>query len=249
MLKRRYSKRTRELYGGEIRRYLNWLNGRKPSQETAQEYLEHLEEEGKATNTIATAANAIRAYFKGRGKPVTLDTAGVSIGEPRYITMEELYRILEACQTPLERCLVTILFDTACRPSEILRVELDGIDWEQGFVHVVRKGGREADVNISKKGLDAVREWLEVRKSRSKRLFMDWEYYDVWKLFKELGKRAGVSNFTPHRLRHSRAVQALEQGVDLHDIQMMLGHMSIATTANIYGRLRPAHLKARIPDW
>ena len=249
MLKRRYSKRTREIYESGIRRYREWLDGRKPSQETAQEYLDHLEEKGKAPNTIAVAANAIRAYFKGKRQAITLDTPSIAMGEPKYITMEELYRILEACQTRLEKCLVTVLFDTGCRIGEVLGLALDGIDWEQGFIHVVRKGGREADVNISQKGLDALREWLEGRQSRSKQVFMDWGRNDVWQLFKALGKRAGVPDFTPHRLRHSRAVQALEAGVDLHDIQMMLGHVNISTTANLYARLRPAHLKERIPDW
>lgn len=249
MRKRRYGKRTKELYESRMRRYLKWLDGRKPSQETAQEFLDDLEAQGRAPNTIAAHGNAIRAYFKEKGQMVSFDTPGITIGEPRYITVEELYRILEACQTPLERCLVTVLFDTGCQVGEILGLKVDEIDWDQGFIHVVRKGGREADVNISEKGLATVREFLEVRKSRSKRVFMDWEYSDVWKLFKDLGKRAGVPDFTAHRLRHARAVQMLEAGVELHDIQMVLGHVSITTTANIYSRLRPARLKARIPDW
>ena len=249
MVSRRFSKTTRETYNGHVRRFQEWLDGRKPSEGTAQEYIDHLETLGKAPNTIATCANALRAYFSGRRRTVKLHSPTITVREPRYITMDELYRVLGACQTPLERCLVTVLFDTAVRVGELLELTIDGIDWERGFIHVVRKGGREADVNISDKGLDALREWLGVRKSRSKRVFMDWEHYDVWRLFKQLGERAGVPDLTPHRLRHSRAVQALEEDVDLHDIQMMLGHVNISTTANIYGRLRPAHLKRHIPDW
>lgn len=249
MLKRRYSKRTKELYESEMRRYKEWLDGRKPSQKTAQEYLDHLEEKGLAPNTIAVAACAIKSYFKGRHQLVSLDTPGVSTGEPKYITMDELYRILEACQTPLERCLVTVLFDTGCRVGELMGLAVNGIDWEQGFIHVVRKGGREADVDISQKGLATLREWLSVRKSRSRRVFMDWERYDVWRLFKQLGERAGVPDFTPHLLRHSRAVQAIKAGVDLHGIQRMLGHVAISTTARLYAGLLPAHLTERIPDW
>lgn len=249
MLKRGYSKRTRELYEREIRRYQEWLDGRKPSQKTAQEYLDHLEAEGKAPNTIAIAGNAIRAYFKGKRQAITLDTPSISLGEPKYITVEELYRILEVADTPLRRCLVTVLFDTALRISELLGLTVDGIDWGQGFIHIVRKGGREADVNISQKGLATLREWLEARQFRSKRVFANLARYDAWRLFKQLGEKAGVPNFTPHRLRHSRAVQALEAGVDLHHVQMMLGHVNISTTANLYARLRPAELKEHIPDW
>jgi len=245
----RHSKSTEKTYGAHVGRFQVWLDGREPSEATAQEYVDHLEEEGKAPNTIATCANALRDYFGQKGQVVKLVSPTIRLGEPRYKTVEEVYRILEGARTPLELCLVTVLFDTAVRIQELLDLQVDGIDWDQGFIHVVRKGGREADVNISDKGLAALKAWLEVRKFRSKQVFKNLSYYDVWRIFRDLGKRAGVPDFTPHTLRHARAVQMLNAGAELHDVQRALGHTSIATTANIYGRLRPADLKQRIPDW
>jgi len=249
MLRGRFSDKTRIRYEGIISQFCTWLDGQEPSADLAQEYLDHLEEQGKAPNTIATAGNALRALFRSQGQEIKLITPRITIGEPRYKTIDEIYRVLEVAKSPLDRCLVTVLFDTAVRVGELLDLRVDGIDWEHGFIHITRKGGREADVNISEKGLATLREWLDARQFHSKRVFANLKYYDVWRIFKDLGKKAGVPDFTPHTLRHSRAVQMLDAGVDLHDIQMALGHVSIATTANIYARLRPTALKARIPDW
>lgn len=249
MLKGRFSDSTQATYGACIRRFHAWLDGQEPTGQLAQEYLDHLEARGKKPNTIATAGNALRALFRSNGQEVKLDAPTIRVGEPRYKTVEEVYRILEVATSPLDRCLVTVLFDTAVRIGELLELQVNGIDWEGGFIHVVRKGGREADVNISEKGLATLREWLDVREFRSRRVFANLAYYDVWQIFKHLGKKAGVPDFTPHTLRHSRAVQMLGAGAELHNVQMALGHANIATTANIYLRLRPVHLKEKIPPW
>jgi len=55
--------------------------------------------------------------------------------------------------------------------------------------------------------------------------------------FKRLLDRAGLSDMRFHDLRHSAASLMLAQGIPLRSIQDILGHSSIALTANLYAHV------------
>ena len=62
-------------------------------------------------------------------------------------------------------------------------------------------------------------------------------YFDpsyVWRLFKKLLKAAGLPNVRFHDLRHSAATVLLAEKMDLKAVSELLGHSSVATTADIY---------------
>jgi len=54
----------------------------------------------------------------------------------------------------------------------------------------------------------------------------------LWLLFKGYASDLGIESFSPHILRHSFAVHALENGVPLNEVQTALGHVSRSTTAS-----------------
>ncbi|KKK84212.1 hypothetical protein LCGC14_2785600, partial [marine sediment metagenome] len=150
--------------------------------------------------------------------------------------------------TVLEETLIIVLFDTAVRISELLGTELSDINWTDKFISVIRKGGRREEVNISDKALEALSNWLDVRESDSKMVFMDLSYYNAWSILRAVGKRAGIK-VHPHIFRHSRAIHMLMNGAELHTVKEHLGHANIATTINIYGRFKAVHLKELVPAW
>lgn len=244
----RVSPGTAKAYMYALRRWFETLNGNKPSLQLAQTHVDMLSRSGKSANTVSLRAHAIMRYFRWKGKPITLDCPTIRINEPEYLVIGQIEELLAACNTVLEATLIIVLFDTAVRISELLNLELDDIDWDGGFISVVRKGGREEKVNISEKALAALDKWIAVRESTSKRVFMDLTYYRAWSILKAVGKRAGIK-VHPHIFRHSRAVHMLMNGAEMYTVKEHLGHVNIATTINIYGRLKAVHLKELVPSW
>ena len=56
-------------------------------------------------------------------------------------------------------------------------------------------------------------------------------------------KSAGLPDQPWHALRHYAATTLLEAGADLFVVSAILGHASIATTANVYGHVRPSQMR------
>ncbi len=246
-LEDRVSPGTVRVYVDALRHWFASLNGTKPSPRTAQTYIDTLAKM-RSASTVGVRAHAIMRYFRWKSIQVRLDCPTIRMGEIEYLTMPQMDTVLTACSTILEQTLITVLFDTAVRISELLNIELDDIDWDNGFISVIRKGGRKEEVNISTKGLDVLEEWLDARNSKSKMVFMGLSYYDAWTMVKAIGRKVGIP-LHPHIFRHSRAIQMLMNGAELHIVQQHLGHKSITTTANLYGRFKAVHLKVLVPAW
>jgi integrase/recombinase XerD len=247
-LSRRVSPGTTALYLTALRSWFGTVDGGSATPKAAQEYIDSLSKHGLSPNTVGIRAHAIMRFFRWRGNEIHLDCPTIRVGEPKYVNMAQLNIIIRACGSQLERTLIIVLFDTAVRISELLNLEVDDIDYENGFITVTRKGGIREAVNISTKALDELSAWIKLRKSESKRAFMDIQYSDAHFMIKRIGKRAGVE-LTPHMLRHSRAVFMLLHGATLHDVMQHLGHSSINTTAAIYGKFKAVDTKKRIPSW
>jgi integrase len=66
---------------------------------------------------------------------------------------------------------------------------------------------------------------------------------NVTKQVKKLLDKAGIKNATLHSLSHTFAPNLIARGVPLEQIQVLLGHDSISTTANIYVHILPGVLE------
>ena len=51
-----------------------------------------------------------------------------------------------------------------------------------------------------------------------------------WQLVKKIGRRAGIAGLHPHSLRHLLATTWVAKGLDVKKLQVLLGHVSIAST-------------------
>jgi integrase/recombinase XerC len=149
------------------------------------------------------------------------------------------------------------LYGGGLRVSELVGLNLDDLDLEQGLVRVRGKGRRERLCPVGAMAADWVTRWTALRAPKrpgEPALFLNrfgtrLTSRSVGRLLEEhlvgLGLDPAAS---PHTLRHSFATHLLDRGADLRSVQELLGHRSLSTT-QIYThvtseRLRDAYRSA-----
>lgn len=178
---------------------------------------------------------------------------------PRPLTREEVGRLLEAPAeaTPVglrDRAVLELLYGSGLRVSELVGLDVDDVDLEEGAVRVLGKGGKEREVPLGRFGRDAVATYLTrarpslasgasrgalLLNQRGGRLTRQ----SINRVLVPHVRAASIQRrVTPHSLRHSFATHLLEGGADVRVVQEMLGHASVATT-QIYTLVTDEHLR------
>lgn len=161
-----------------------------------------------------------------------------------------------------DRAILSLLFSTGLRVSELTGLNRDSINFESGEFPVRGKGGKIRLVFISDSAKKIIGDYLEKRKDIDPALFvrvrdkkskeLDRNKKDeaprltprsMQRIVRKYAIRAGiVKKVTPHTLRHSFATDLLFNGADIRSVQTMLGHSSITTT-QIYTHITNKQLK------
>jgi integrase len=143
--------------------------------------------------------------------------AGVS-NLVRPFSEEEIDRLLDACGTPRQRGIVTVLVETGLRASELanIRIEKD-IDRSSATLVIQRgKGGKSRRLALGPATVEA----LEILATKP------MAYHTIYLTVRLVGVRAGIDDVHPHRFRHTFAHRFLAAGGDRGDLRVLLGHTS-----------------------
>jgi len=238
---------TKRIYRNTLTLFARSYGHLPESSGEAQEFIYARENSGLKPNTVGLDVAAFQRYFKFYNIPTNrLEKYSVVLPTPKYLSESEISELLGAARYPVLKCLVALLYDTGARISEILNTTMDDIDWNGGL-KVTRKGGRQEVANVSEWGLKYLATWLDVRTGNDPRIFGNRKYHDLYMMLKNTAKKAGVAYFTPHMLRHSRAVHLREQGVSWEEIGYQLGHVNPTITVKYYTRPDNFDLKKAIP--
>jgi len=143
-----------------------------------------------------------------------------------------------------EYALIQLLLGTGLRISEVTRADTGDFvqEGDTCYLRIVRKGGERDLVEVPVPAVRALRRYLD---GRDGPLFLSSDGQRMTRRqaahwIRGLAIAAGVPRvrpISPHSLRHTVATLALDAGVSLRDLQVLLGHKSTETTAR-YDRAR-----------
>jgi len=174
---------------------------------------------------------------------------------PSILSQQEVARLIDAADNSFHRTLLMTLYATGVRRAELTHLKISDVDSQRMVIHVQGgKGRKDRDVMLSSKLLKELREhWRRLRRKPSEWLFPGNRQHThdkpistkvVWHACRNAAKRAGIKKQVhPHTLRHCFATHLLEQGADLRNIQMLLGHNDLEQTT-IYLHVSELRLNA-----
>ena len=182
---------------------------------------------------------------------------------PDILSREETLTVISAIRKLRYRVFFLTLYSMGLRLGEGLRIEVGDIDGGRQRVHIRNaKGGKDRYVPLPDVTLDVLRQfWTTHRNPRlvfpnpnggvklMSRATGPMDRGGVQKSLKAAVRDCGIHRkISPHSLRHGYATHLLELGVDLREIQAILGHARPETTAR-YAQLTEvtsAHAKERL---
>jgi integrase/recombinase XerD len=218
-------------------------------------YIIELRKTGRNARTRGRHLVAIRGFFNyltqsnivGVNPVKRIDLPKIAFKLPEVVDIQRVDELLTAPDRRRPKglrdaAMLELLYAAGLRVSELIHLEITAVNLEAGFVRVLGKGSKERIVPIGRKAIDCTRDYLEqarpqiLKTAVSRFLFIargtnPMTRQGFWKLFRRYALQAGLpKRVTPHSLRHSFASHLLEGGADLRAVQMMLGHVDIATT-------------------
>jgi len=254
------SANTISAYHRDLEQYGLFLHGRQRNflnadEEIVTAYLGELRKRGLGRATVQRKLSALRQLHKHlvregltRQDPTaTIPAAPKPVRLPKVLTVNQCLALLAApdATTPdglRDAAMLTLLYATGLRVSELVGLRLHSVDLEGGSLRVRGKGGKERIIPVAPLALDLLRLYLQEARPAFDKGHSDDAIFlssrgrglvrqTFWNHLKQYCRLADIPEDTsPHTLRHSFATHLLEGGADLRSIQEMLGHSSLGTT-------------------
>jgi integrase/recombinase XerD len=252
------SERTIKTYRSILSRFIDYLDLNEKTLDAVTErdidrFLLELSGIGWDQNSIFTAAVAVRSFLKYLGRAVNYPLPKRPKRLPKYLTREELARLVSACNDDYEKLLIGLLV-TGIRVSELVNIKVSDVNLDERTIRVIGKGYKERVVFFADWLVPLLKRYL--RQNKSEWLFpsemnpdQHVHYVTVERTLQRIVRRSGISkHVTPHTLRHTFATLSLASGLDIREIQELLGHTSLSST-QIYTHVDPERLKKKTDEF
>jgi integrase/recombinase XerD len=180
-------------------------------------------------------------------------------GLPRGLDSGQVRALLESCDTDTangrrDLAILLLLVRLGMRRGEVAALGLDDVDWRAGELLVRGKGSRVEPADVGEALAGYLRDGRP-RDAGTRAVFMRMRApraaltpAGVTQVVVAAGRRAGLGEVAPHRLRHTAASELLRRGAPLAEIGQLLRHRTELTTA-IYAKVDRDRLRELALPW
>ncbi|MDD5382227.1 MAG: tyrosine recombinase XerC [Candidatus Margulisbacteria bacterium] len=260
---RNYSPHTLSNYKRDLQFLLGLAKDKKVDRSAAREYLLALEKKHYSRRSIARKLSSARSFFRflmrekiiGQNPFENILTPKLPKKLPNFLYPEEIKALLAAPdqKVPLgirDQAILEVIYGTGLRVTEMIRINLNDVDFAEGEIKVLGKGSKERIVLFGSHARSALHKYIKEarRNAKTPALFVNQRGgrltpRSIERLIAFYAKKAGIpKKVTPHTLRHSFATHLLSGGADLRMVQELLGHVSLSTT-QVYTHITKERLK------
>lgn len=240
-----YSRKTRKAYLGHAERYIRQsiFSIAKVTSAHLDAYFMRLIEEGHSHSYVNQAISALRFWFKETLKRSGFSRVWVRPKSERTLPVvlseDEVLALFKSTSNPKHRLLLTLVYSSGLRVSEVVRLRKQDIDVSRKMMIHIRqaKGRKDRYSLLSTTVIDMLQTYLKTH------AVLDFLFpgadgseghlteRSAQYMFERAKRKAGITKKASiHTLRHSFATHLLENGTDLRHIQELLGHSSLKTT-------------------
>lgn len=165
----------------------------------------------------------------------------------RHLTRNQFARFLSAMKAPHAKLYAVLGVETLARPSAILELTWDRVDFERGLIRLnpfgrTQTAKRRPTLPIS----DRLRPYLERAFAARQSAYVvergGKKVASIKKAFEAASARSGIKA-TPYTLRHSGAIWKAEDGLPMAELAQFMGHDDDRTTQRHYARYSPEYLR------
>jgi integrase/recombinase XerD len=229
----------------------------------ADNVLAFLDDLERARRNCARSRNArlaaIRSFFRFAvaADPLLLPVAQRILAIPSkrferrvigYLQPGQIQALLDAPDVSTnaglrDRVLLTLMYNTGARVSELAGVKVGDLHLDAGAVHLHGKGRKDRTVPLWRESVRLLRRWIKKTRaepdapllpnSRGGHMTRSGIEHRLGVILERATKKEPEFrklHLSPHTIRHTTAMHLLQSGVDLSVIAMWLGHESIETT-------------------
>ena len=274
---KKYSENTVSSYEKDLYDFSEYINNKKLKYLSLEykdvvDYMVYLKGKKLSASSVNRHLSSIRSFYRFMIDTKKADNSPFKLVRgpkkekklPNYLQYDEFLDLVKTCdETALgirNRMILELLFATGVRVSESVNIKIQDIEFKNRSIKITGKGNKQRIVYFNKVCqevmsnyvINARQELLKGKKS---------EYLLLNHLGNKLTRR-GIEDIldklilkssikhkiSPHTLRHTFATLLLNEGMDIREVQELLGHERLSTTS-IYTHvsnenLRKAYLKA-----